>query len=160
MISSVTGEVVFADYLQFSPHEALSAEHIQGALSHSLLPIPGWTHHFLGEHPSNYGPFEVEAVSDRESRIQTVLVRHAHPFYEPDTPEDSERRAFHESVIGSDLHGQQEFSWGEVFCHLDIKQNKDWLIVVYKVGPQVPLRRAELLRHLREHEGIPDSGIE
>jgi hypothetical protein len=53
--------------------------------------------------------------------------------------------------------GQREFSWGEAFCRLDSKHNKDWLVVVYTVGPQVPLYRAELLRHLREHEPVPNS---
>jgi hypothetical protein len=157
MISPVTGEVVFSDGLRFSPHEPLSESHIQDARSHSQLPIPGWTQHILGVHPSSHGPFEVEAVSDRDSRIQAVLVAHAHSFYQPGTPNDSERRAFHESVIGSDLHGQQEFSWGKAFCRLDIEHNKDWLVVVYTVGPQVPLHRAELLRHLREHEPFSNS---
>jgi hypothetical protein len=157
MISPVAGEVVFSDGLRFSPHEPLSASHIQDARSHSRLPIPGWTQHILGVHPSEHGSFEVEAVSDRDSRIQAVLVAHSHSFYQPGTPNDSERRAFHESIIGSDLHGQQEFSWGEVFCRLDVEHNKDWLAVVYTVGPQVPLQRAELLRHLREYEPVPNS---
>jgi len=157
MISPVSGEVVFSDGLRFSPHEALSASHIQDARSHSLLPIPGWTQHRLGIHPSKHGPFEVEAVSDRDSRIQAVLVAHAHSFYRPDTPNDSERRAFHEGVIGSDLLGQREFSWGEAFCRLDPDHNKDWLVIVYTAGPQIPLQRAELLRHLRGHVLVPDS---
>ena len=86
MISPVSGEVVFADGLRFSPHEALSANHIRDARSHSLLPIPGWTQHLLGVHPSHHGPFEVEAISDRESRIQAVLVAHIHSFYQRHTP--------------------------------------------------------------------------
>lgn len=40
---------------------------------------------------------------------------------------------------------------GEV---VDIEHNKDWLIVVYTVGPQIPLHRAELLRELYEHEPV------
>jgi hypothetical protein len=107
-------------------------------------------------HPSDRGSFEVEAVSDRDSRIQAVLVAHSHSFYQRGTPNDSERRAFHESVIGSDLHGQQEFSWGKAFCRLDTEHNTDWLVVVYTVGPQVPLHRAELLRYLREHAPVPN----
>ncbi|HSI15763.1 MAG TPA: hypothetical protein VK961_27190 [Chthoniobacter sp.] len=120
-----------------------------------MLPIPGWTQHLLGVHPSEYGLFEVEAVSDRDSHIQAVLLAHSHSFYQSDTPSDSERRTFHEGVIGSDLLGQREFSWGEAFCRLDTGNNKDWLVIVYTIGPQVPLPRAELLRHLREHEPIP-----
>jgi hypothetical protein len=157
MISPVTGEVAFSDGLRFSPHEPLSDGRIRDARSHSQLPIPGWTQHILGIHASEHGFFEVEAVSDRDDRIQAVLVAHSHSFYQPDTPNDSERRAYHESVIGSDLHGQQEFSWGEAFCRLDAEDNKDWLVIVYKVGPQVPLQRVELLRHLREHEHLPSS---
>jgi hypothetical protein len=34
------------------------------------------------------------------------------------------------------------------FCRLDAEHNKDWLVVVYTLGPQVPLHRAELLRRL------------
>ena len=157
MISPVSGEVVFSDGLRFSPHEALSANHVRDARSHSLLPIPGWTQHFLGIHPSDHGSFEVEAVSDRDSRIQGVLVAHSHSFYQSGTPNDSDRRAFHESVIGSDLLGQREFLWGEAFCRLDTEHNKDWLVIVYTVGPQIPLQRAELLRFLYEHESVPDS---
>jgi len=157
MISPVSGEVAFFDGLRFGPHEALSESHVRDARSHTMLPIPGWTQHLLGIHPSDHGSFEVEAVSDRDSRIQAVLVAHSHSFYQPDTPSDSERRTFHESIIGSDLLGQREFSWGEAFCRLDTTHNKDWLVIVYTVGPQVPLHRAELLRHLREHEPVPGS---
>lgn len=157
MISPVTGEVVFADGLGFSPHEPLSASHLRDARSHRPLPLPGWTQHLLGEHPSSHGLFEVEAVSDGDSRIQAVLVAHSHPFYRSDTPNDAERRAFHEGVIGSDLHGQREFSWGEAFCRFEGSRNKDWLVIVYHVGPQIPLRRAEFLRHLHEEEAIPAS---
>lgn len=64
------------------------------------------------------------------------------------------RIAFPESVIGSDLPGQREFSWGEAFCRLDTEHNKDWLIIVYTVGPRIPLHRAELLRELYEHEPV------
>jgi hypothetical protein len=157
MISPVSGEVVFSDGLQFSPHASLTASHIRDARSHRLLPIPGWTQHRLGVHPSEHGSFEVEAVSDRDSRIQVVLVSHAHSFYQPNTPNDSERRAFHESILGSDLLGQREYSWGEAFCRLDTERTMDWLVIVYTVGPQIPLQRAELLLHLYEHEPVSSS---
>src|SRR3954462_2189054 len=122
MISPVSGEIAFSDGLRFSPHEPLSNERAPDIRSHSL-PISGWTQHFLGVHPSDHGPFEVEAVSDGDNRIQAVLVAHSHSFYDPHTPKDSERRAFHESVIGTDLLGQHGFSWGEAFCRLDTEHN-------------------------------------
>lgn len=159
MISPITGEVAFTDGLRFSPHEPLSEAHIKDARTHVQIQIPGWTSHVLGAHSSSYGVFDVEAVSDEESRIQAVLVSHIHSFYESGTANDSERRAFHESIIARELHGQQEFSWGTVFCRLLAQHNRDWLVVVYNIGPHVPLHRAELLRHLREHEPVPSGGV-
>jgi hypothetical protein len=159
MISPVTGEVVFSDGLRFSPHEELSAEHIRDAVSHAQLPIPGWTHHLLGIHPAAYGRFEVEAISDRDSRIQAVMAAHLHPFYRLDTPEDSERRVFHEGIIAQDLHGQREFKWGTVYSKLEIKNNKDWLVIVYTTGPQIPLQEAQLTRYLSEREPLPGQAI-
>jgi hypothetical protein len=154
MISPVSGEVVFSDGLRFSRHEALSASHGRKALSRSPLPIPGWTQHRFGIHPASHGPFEVE--SDRGNRIHMVMVAHSNPFYGPDTSIDSERRAFHDSVIASDLLGQREFSWGEVFCRLDTTEKKDWLVIAYAAGPQIPLHRAGLLRQLYEREPVRD----
>jgi hypothetical protein len=156
MISPVTGEVLFSDGVRFSPHDPLSRRHLHHARAHVSLPIPGWTQHFLGIHPSDRGSFEIEAVSGPESRIQAVLLAHSHSFYQPDTPNDSERRAFHQGVIAADLCGQREFSWGQAFCRLEPTPNKDWLVVVYSIGPPVPLYHAALLRHLREHEPVPD----
>ena len=157
MISPVTGEVIFSDGLRFRPHEPLRASHIRDACSHTQLPIPGWTQHLLGVHSSDHGSFEVEAVSDRDSRIQAVLVSHSHYFYQPGTPDDLERRVFHEGVIGADLHGQREFPWGEAFCKLDTAHNQDWLVVIYTVGPQVPLHHAELRRYLYAHASLSEN---
>src|SRR5215218_2862323 len=101
MISPVTGEVVFSDGLHLGPHESLShSGDIRGeACSYSPLPIPGLTHHVIGVHASDHGSFEIEVVSDPESRIQMVFLAHSHPFYLPGTPNDSERRAFHEGIL-------------------------------------------------------------
>lgn len=154
MISPVSGEVVFTDGLRFSPHEALSASHLKDAHEHNPLRIPGWTRHVFGFHPSEKGSFEVVALSDEVGRVMAVMLAYSHPFYLPGTPDDSERRAFHEGILTSDLLGQSEFTWGEVFCRFDTQQGKDWLILVYTVGPLVPLQSAEIVRHLYEHEEL------
>jgi len=148
MISRSTGEVCFEDGLSFSPHVMLSPDHVRSFRSHSFLSIPGWTQHFLGKHTSEERVFEVEAVSDPACRIQAVFLAHSHPFYQSDTPGDKERRVFHEGIIASELGGQLEFSWGEVFCRLDVKSNTDWLVIIYTPGPNVPLHPPEMLQHL------------
>lgn len=79
-----------------------------------------------------------------------------HSFYERGTPDDAERRAFHEGVIHSDLGGQKEFSWGEVICHLARRTNKDWLIVGYSREARVPLPDTEVLLTLFGHENRPE----
>jgi hypothetical protein len=141
--------------LQFGPHMVLTPALISSATDHGSLPITGWCQYALGLHSSDHGKFSVEVVSDEKQHVQAVLLAHSHPFYEPDTPNDSERRAFHEGVIAADLMGQLEFPWGEVLCRFDRRCHKDWLVVVYNIGPQVPLQKAELLFHLYEHEPEP-----
>jgi hypothetical protein len=155
MISPVTGEVFFSDGLRFSAQEALSEKHICDARAHALLPIPGWTRHVLGVHPADRGDFEIEAISDRDSRIQVVLLSHAHAFYELGTPSDSERRAFHEGILNLELFGQREYSWGEAFCRLEPQANRDWLVIVYALGGGIPLHAGVLLSQLYEHEPAP-----
>jgi hypothetical protein len=155
MISPATGEIVFLDGLSFRPHEVLGEIHLRKAESHAALPIPGWTQHFLGTHDSNHGPFKVRAVSDRESHIHAILVAHEHSFYRPGTPLDSERRAYHEGVLARDLHGQREFSWGEVYCRFNPEQHKDWIVIVFAEGPQVPLRPSPVIQALYEHQPLP-----
>jgi hypothetical protein len=86
-------------------------------------------------------------------RIQVVLMSHRHSFYELNTPDDAERRAFHEGVIHTDLAGQREFSWGEVLCRLEPIPNKDWLVVAYSNESKVPLPDREVLLRLRAEEG-------
>lgn len=151
MISRSSGEVTFVD-LQILPQAVLAPGEAQRT---HALPIPGWSQHLLGIHQSDRGAFEVEAVSDQQRRIQIVLLAHTHPFYQADTPEDSERRAFHEGVISSDLAGQRDFSWGRVFCRCETKSNKDWLVLAYTLGPQVPMQTAAVLGHLYAREPEP-----
>jgi hypothetical protein len=153
MISRSTGETTFEGLriLPQAPVEPGVAQQIRP------LPVAGWFRHMLGIRNSDHGAFEVEAVSDPKHRIQVLLLSHAHPFYLANTPEDAERRAFHEGVISSDLTGQREFSWGQVFCRLDSKFNKDWLVLAYTLGPQVPAHAAAVLRHLYTHEPEPSN---
>ena len=73
------------------------------------LPVPGWSGHQLGVHPSELGDFDVEVLTDAESRVQLALLAHVHSFYQRETPRDAERRAFHEGVVHSELDGQREF---------------------------------------------------
>jgi hypothetical protein len=119
--------------------------------------MPGWSKYILGNHPSDHGQFEVEAVCDSSRRIETVAVAHIHSFYQQDTAGDSERHAFHEGIISTDLRGQREFSWGLALSCLDTRANKDWLVIAYTAELHVPLRRAEFLRHLYEHEPMPEN---
>jgi len=153
MISRSNGEATFQD-LRILPQAVLAS--VDTRQTHPF-PVPGWLHHLLGIRHSDRGTFEVEAVSDLQRRIHVLLLAHSHPFYLADTPEDAERRAFHEEIISSDLAGQREFSWGQVFCRLDDKSNKDWLVLAYTLGPQVPMRAAEVLHHLHAHEPEPSN---
>lgn len=147
MIDRASGEIHFNDSLSFAPQCLLSPEHLRtlGARSSSFRDLPGWAMHEFNDHESDRGRFEVEAVSDGSGRVQAVFLAHVHPFYQPDTPDDSERRAFHEGVISTDLGGQREFSWGQVLCRVDPKTNRDHLVVVYALGPNVPLHPTDIL---------------
>jgi hypothetical protein len=159
MISAVTGEVVFENGLHFGPHEELQDTHLRDARSHVMLPMPGWTHHALGFHPSSFGRFEVEAVTDRHSRIQVVMVSWTPIQADGQQSEislDVSRRSAHEAVIQTDLKGQEEFSWGEVFCRLGPASDKDWLMVTYADGPHVSLRRPHVPMSLSEHAAEPE----
>ncbi|SPE50000.1 hypothetical protein SBV1_1000004 [Verrucomicrobia bacterium] len=60
-------------------------------------------------------------------------------------------------MISSDLAGQREFSWGQVFCRRDAKSNKDWLVLAYTLGPQVPMQTSAVLAHLYAHEPEPQN---
>ncbi len=151
MINRVTGEISFRDDFHIAPHRAIELSHATQTLS-----LKGWKRHLLGFHPSEHGTFEVEALSSHQGRVQVVLLSHQHPFYEPGTVADADRRAFHEGVINSDLAGQREFAWGEAVCRLEAPCNKDWLVIAYNRDADVPLREPEVLLRLVAHENIPD----
>ncbi len=96
MINRATGEIAFRSGLHIAPHcslQSLSAN-VQALpkISTQKLSLKGWKRHVLGFHDSEHGTFEVEALSADDDRIHVVVLAHKHPFYEPNTPEDSERR--------------------------------------------------------------------
>jgi hypothetical protein len=159
MISRVTGEVDFRSGLRILPHCSLQSLSVSAAgqpkVKTRKLSLTGWKRHVLGFHTSEHGTFEVEALSADEG-IQVVLLAHRHAFYEPNTPDDAERRAFHEGVISSDLAGQREFTWGEVICRLERASNKDWLVIAYSRETKVPLQVKEVLLRLCAHEKMPE----
>jgi len=159
MITATTGEAVFSDGLLIAPHVRLSVllnSDRMCTTSMRELPIQGWNQLVLGVHASSYGIFEVEATLGPERRVEGLFLSHEHPFYEAGTPLDSERRAFHEGVIATDLRGQLEFSWGHVFCRLDKKSNRDWLVLIYSPFSNVPLHEREIYKMLIEHERQPE----
>ena len=160
MINRNTGEVSFQGGLHIAPHCSVSSLALDVETSPIIttqnLSLKDWKRHVLGTHLSEHGTFEVEALSADEDRIQVVLMSHRHSFYEPNTANDAERRAFHEGVINADLVGQREFSWGEVLCRLEITPNKDWLVVAYSNGAKVPLPGREFILRLYGHEGLPE----
>jgi hypothetical protein len=151
MINRVSGEVSFHDGLYIKPHLPIQSPHRTRKLS-----LKKWTRHILGSHSSEYGTFEVEALSCEDDCIQVVLLAHQHAFYQIGTPGDAERRAFHEGIISSELGGQKEFSWGQVVCRLDTAPNKDWLVIAYNRQADVPRREKDILLTLFALERIPD----
>lgn len=160
MINRVTGEIGFGDGLRIVPHCTLDS--LSAALGEPVkvqtqkLSLGDWKRHVLGPHPSEHGIFEVEALSADDDCIHVVLLSHQHPFYESGTPEDAERRAFHEGVVSSDLAGQREFTWGEVICRLEMPAKRDWLVAAYSRQPRVPLPEKTVLLRLCAHERLPD----
>jgi hypothetical protein len=160
MINRVTGEVHFQNGLHILPHCSIQSlfANSEDPLKTRVqkLSLTGWKRHVLGFQVSDHGTFEVEALSTCDDRIHVVLLAHRHAFYEPRTPQDAERRAFHEGVVSSDLAGQKEFNWGEVLCRLESASNKDWLVIAYSREAQVPLPVREVILHLCAHEEIPE----
>jgi hypothetical protein len=160
MINRVTGEIDFRDGLRIVPHctvNSLSTARDEPMkVQTQKLPLGDWKLHVLGPHPSEHGNFEVEALSADDDCIHVVLLSHQHPFYETGTPDDAERRAFHEGVVNSDLRGQREFTWGEVICRLEMPASRDWLVVAYNRPPRVPLPEKAVLLRLFAHERPPD----
>jgi hypothetical protein len=143
MINRATGGVSFRGGLHIDPHcpvaELVARAATELKIQTQALSLKGWKRHVLGLHKSEHGTFEVEALSFGSDRIQVVLLSHQHPFYEPNTPEDADRRTYHEGVIHRDLAGQREFSWGEVLHRLENKANKNWLVVAYSHEAKMPL---------------------
>ena len=162
MINRVTGEIDFGDGLRIVPHCALdslsTAREEPLKVQTQKLSLGDWKRHVLGPHPSEHGIFEVEALSAGDDCIHVVLLSHQHRFYEAGTPEDAERRAFHDGVISSDLGGQREFTWGEVICRLETAK-RDWLVVAYNRQPRVPLPEKTILLRLCAHERLPDDNL-
>jgi hypothetical protein len=163
MINRATGEVSFQSGLHIRPHcsvQSLPASQGRDVVKIKIntrnLPLKGWRRHILGFHASEHGTFEVEVLSGDEERVYLVLLSHSHKFYEKGTPDDSERRAFHEGVISSDLAGQKEFAWGEVVCRLETTFNQDWLVIAYSRDAQVPLPKRDVILRLRAHEKMPE----
>jgi hypothetical protein len=160
MINRATGEVGFRSGLHIVPHcpvEKLAANAKAGQKTKTQkLSLKGWKRHVFGFHDSEHGTFEVEALSSDEDRIQVVLLAHQHAFYEPNTPEDADRRTFHDGVISSDLAGQREFSWGEVLHRLESAPNKNWLVIAYSREAKVPLPDREVILRIYAHEKTPE----
>ncbi|HVV73102.1 MAG TPA: hypothetical protein VHI52_16635 [Verrucomicrobiae bacterium] len=160
MINPVTGEIAFGNGLRILPHCAVSS--LSTALQKPVnvrsqkLSLGDWKRYVLGTHPSEHGSFQVEALSADDDCIHVVLLSHQHPFYEAGTPDDAERRAFHEGVINSDLAGQREFTWGEVICRLEMSGKRDWLVIAYNRQPRVPFTEKTVLLRLCAHERPAD----
>jgi len=154
MISPINGEVSFQDGLCIGAHARVEA--LLGAVvSERELPVPGWGRHILGVHPSEHGDFDTEVVVSDERRVEALFLSHHHSFYEEGTPQDGERRVYHEGVIALDLRGQREFSWGHVFCRLNPLIKRDWLVIVYNPFANVPLHAESVEKMLAEYEPIP-----
>lgn len=159
MINRVTGEINFRTGLHILPHcsiRSFADSKNPLPLRTQKLSLQDWKRHILGSHPSDHGTFEVEALSAGDDCVQVVLLSHRHPFYEAGTPDDAERRAFHEGIVNSDLGGQKEFSWGEVICRLEMPTNKDWLVVAYNGEARMPFPQTETLLRLYAHEKLPE----
>lgn len=150
MINRVTGEVSFRS-LHIVPHQAIALPHKTRALS-----LKGWMRHLLGIQPTEHGDFEVEALSKANHRILLVMLSHEHPFYEPGTLADAERRIFHEGIINAELAGQREFSWGEVICRFQSPLNRDYIVIAYSRDADIPLPDREALLRLFAHEKTPE----
>jgi len=157
MIARANGEIHFTSGLILVPLSLVTPAQLEAGDGFRWRVAPGWTCHELGTFQTEYGAFVVRVVTGQEGRIQMALLSHVHPFYEAGTLNDAERRVFHEGIIATDLAGQHEFSWGEVFCRLDTSANRDWLIVFYAVGPSVPNSQLASLRHLFAEAQAPAS---
>ena len=157
MISPINGELSLKDGLCIGAHSQLATISAPILSSHAL-PVPGWTRHDLGIHRSDHGEFELNAVTGEALRVEALYFSHCHSFYEEWTPDDAERRIYHEGVIGSDLGGQREFGWGQVFCRVQTIVMRDWIWIVYNPFANVPLRAKSIEMLLAAHEPLPPGG--
>src|SRR5436190_3858424 len=99
VIDSTSGEIAFAGRLSIVPHVEIKVIAAATQKQTTDLPIEGWHQHWLGIHRSEFGDFETEVVTGPETRVEAVFLTHQHSFYEAGTPEDGERRTFHEGLI-------------------------------------------------------------
>jgi len=156
MIGSNDGKIAFADGLLIAPHAAV--RELKSVAPRKLpLLAPGLQRFDLDLHSSEYGIFSVEVVCNLSWRIHLAMLVHEHPFYEAATAQDTEREIYHQEIIVRDLGGQNEFSWGRVFCRLDAPQNRNVLIVAY-AGPLVGGRHNARLGRLIERADRPEEG--
>jgi hypothetical protein len=154
MISQVNGEVSFQDGLCIGAHSHLAGISTFVVSSHEVS-IPGWSRHPLGIHRSNHGEFDVHAIVGDERRVEALYLSHSHSYYSEETPDDAERRIYHEGVIAADLCGQHEFGWGQIFCRYETIARRDWIWVVYNPFTNVPLRASSIEMILAAHEPLP-----
>lgn len=160
MISVSNGEVNFEeDGLRISAHARLSELLDWAPLNESpvqKVSIPGWQQYALGIHGGEFGRFLVEVTTNAERRVEAVYLCHRETAFVAGRPIDCARAAFHESIIVEDLMGQREFPWGYVFCHLNMLDLRNWLIVTYSPFSEVPLQERALDRVLMAHEAYPE----
>lgn len=153
MIHRLTGEVAFDNGLILRP-QALFSSILppKKGIRSKFLPVSGWLRFYLGIQQSDHGDMEVELVCGPDLRLHMIVMAHSHSFYRQASPEDSERRAFHEEIILRDLAGQKEFSWGTVRCATDPAENKNWMVIAYTPGANVPLADRKALLQLAASE--------
>lgn len=168
MISPVNGEVSFEDGLCIAGHSEFIVISARMVTSHKL-PVPGWSQHAMGIHPSDHGEFEVNVITGDERRVEALYFSHCHSDYEAVTLDDAKRRSYHEGIIAADLGGVREFGWGYVICRLQRDLHKpaghpativmrDWLWIVYNPFSNVPLRARSIEMLLAAHEPLPPGG--
>ncbi|MEI6534970.1 MAG: hypothetical protein WCN98_06495 [Verrucomicrobiaceae bacterium] len=160
MIDRVTGALNFKPGHEVRPHGMLPPEVPKNSMPFQVDDIFIYV---VGIWDSDHGPLVVGLVVNAERRIQGALLCHWVAHYRNRAPGDTERRAYHESIILIDLAGQREFPWGKVDCRHDNVDNRNWLVISYASGPQVPALPPEVFSHLSARESeydIEDEGEE
>lgn len=143
MINPVTGELNF-DQLVLKPHQLKQEIDFDWQRLRSDIvakannPTHGFTTLFFATVSKDYGEFDTQLTFDPDNHFVLATLCHQHEFYVSGTLEDSERRAFHDSIVAKDLNGQTDFGWGQIrhfFCdQLEI----DYLAIIYSPGTNVP----------------------